>query len=165
MRFKVKLFVALALALSAGLVYAGIKNQHVNQFPAPADFAKHVLPLHFDGWAVTGNRVKCHYHTVRDNMVVTGVHAIVRTMAGTISAFTVNLSRNDLSVLGSAIDMYSTGLATAGTIYDGTLINVPTVYRTGDEMGVDFVFTGTDTPTATDIDVYLDYHTFVGLEN
>jgi len=153
-----------ALAVSVG-VYAGIANRGINQFPVAPNFARRVLPIHISGFAVTGNRTKDFYLKNRiGDCVITNVSAIVRVMSGTIAAFTAQLTVNDLASLTSAIDMYSTGLASAGTIHAGTLINSPTVWKSGQPLGVNIVFTGTNTPTATDIDLEVEYRPFVGQE-
>jgi hypothetical protein len=163
---RLKALVAVLVVTVAGAAWAGIRDRGVNQFPVAPDFTHQVMPIHFAGWTASGDRVKAHYSTWRKgDSIITHVSARVRNMAGTISAFTANVTKNDLAILTSAIDLYSTGLASEGTYTLGTLIVNPTVIKTGDELGVNFIFAGSDAELAVDdIDIVVEHRPFVGME-
>lgn len=164
MRPKVKLLAALALVLSAGLVYAGIKDRHVNQFPVAADFSHKPLIL-FMGGSTTADRAPAMLVKFHEASVISGIRASVGTMSGVITGFTADVLKNGtMSCLRSAIDLYSTGLASVKTVHEGTLLNEPCVFAAGDTVQVNLVIGGSDTPTGSDIVVQLDRRPFVGEE-
>lgn len=159
-------------ALIAVAVLAGIKNPQISQFPA-ADLASRTIAINVKSVAETTSRDAITF-VVPEPWIVTGIDSYARTLAGTITTFTMDVKRTagsvTHSILRNAVDMYTAdGLAGAGTRRQAVLAsdigNGYTVLNTGDVVTINYVMQGTDTPLATDVSWSMHYRSAVGLEN
>lgn len=162
-----------AIMLCASLALAGIRNRHIHQFPPPA-FVQEVDVRTFE--SVTSTKDPGWFLWLKRDVVFQGMQVVVRAMSGTITQATLMLYANGVPQLKTALDLYSTGLASAGTVLyvnpDQLKAWSPAPgYWPGESGGaagytiVGSIFlAGTNTPTLTDVTVEMLYRPTVGGE-
>lgn len=166
------LAVGLILTVGLGLAIAGIKDVSIQQFPAPA-LAARTIAINVASVGATSSRDAISF-PVPEPWIVEQINGSARTLAGTITTFTMDVKRTaggvTASVLRTALDMYGTGLASAGTRYtavlqgDGGPSARPVLFNTGDIVTINYAMVGTNTPLANDVTFEMHYRPTVGAE-
>lgn len=158
----------LAALLVAGAAYAGLKNMHLHQFPAP-DFARQQKCVLLEG-PYTASVANAFTFKALHDMWIERVSASARAMSGTITQFTIPLYDADnqiaLRSLSTAIDMYDAALASAGREQVAVLPDAyrPLLLKANHQWSVSVLIDGSNSPSASDITFCMDYHAPVGQE-
>lgn len=164
----------LALLVAVG-AYAGIKDAQIQQFP-PADLAYRTIAVQIKTVGDTSGTRNAMWFTAPEDWQIVGVRSSARNLTGTITAFTMNVTQTTVggatrSILDHALDLYGTGLASGGTVYDAQLRGggigggeVPVIVKSGEQLKLNFVMSGTGTPLAKDVTWELNYRPTIGIE-
>lgn len=134
----------------------GLTDKQIETYPAP-DFVAKVYPIHLTG-QISGSVTGVAQFSVSEDWHVTKVEA-VREASGTITAHTIDVLDDAVSILTAPLDVDAAG--------DGVLASesfaTPKKIASGSVVTVNLVLTG-GAPTADNQTITIHYRTKVGAE-